>query len=95
MALRYPADYIPSLDPPPRIDQAHEHPEIWTGDINRTGSMARALVPERSSERSRTAAVRAGSWSSSTLDGSYERALPATLQSVAAPCESWNERPDE
>jgi hypothetical protein len=34
IASRYPADYVPSTDPPPRVDGPHENPEKWAADIN-------------------------------------------------------------
>jgi collagen type III alpha len=34
MAARYPADYVPSPDPPPHVDRPHEHPESWSAGIN-------------------------------------------------------------
>jgi Papain fold toxin 1, glutamine deamidase len=31
---QYPGDYITSSEAPPNVDQAHESPESWAGDIN-------------------------------------------------------------
>lgn len=34
VAARYPADYVATPGPLPRVDQAHENPQNWVADIN-------------------------------------------------------------
>jgi hypothetical protein len=34
IAARYPADYVPSSDPAPRVEQPHENPGNWVDGIN-------------------------------------------------------------
>ena len=34
VASEYPAEYVPSADPPPNVDGPHESPENWAADIN-------------------------------------------------------------
>ncbi len=34
VAALYPADYMPSSDPPPSVDGPHESPENWVADVN-------------------------------------------------------------
>lgn len=34
IASRYPADYVPSTDPPPQVDGPHDSPEKWAADVN-------------------------------------------------------------
>jgi papain fold toxin 1 (glutamine deamidase) of polymorphic toxin system len=34
MAARYPADYVPTPGPLPRVDQPHENPQNWVAGIN-------------------------------------------------------------
>lgn len=34
VAAQHPADYVPSPDPPPRVDGPHEGPENWAADVN-------------------------------------------------------------
>jgi len=38
VASRYPDDYTPSDHDPPAVEQPHESPETWAGDINRDKS---------------------------------------------------------
>jgi hypothetical protein len=37
VASQYPAEYVPSVDAPPKIDGPHQSPETWIDDINPGG----------------------------------------------------------